>query len=419
MTVADEWEAEPPPELRDDWDTGDAPPTPALEPVGPVARRLSTITPERVSWLWPGRLPVGKVVALDGDPGAGKSTMTLDLAASITTGSPLPDGHRPDVADVVLLSAEDGPGDTIRPRLDAAGADPERVHLFESVRERDPDDPDRLRERPVSIPADIGNLEILVQRTGAVLVVVDVLSAFLASKVDSYRDQDVRGALMPLAKMAERCGCCVVVIRHLTKGGGAKALYRGQGSIGIVGAARVGLIAATDPEDDTRRILAVSKSNLAAVPESIAYRLVSSDEHGCGRIQWEGVTRYRADDLVADRHDNPDDDRDDAARVLESILTDGPRWAKEAVDEMAAAGFSKDQAKRAKSRLKVQSVKYGRPGDAEQGWKWALPTQGEERTEGCEGSALTEPAPFTPFALPSEQKSPTEHDRPTDCEGHR
>lgn len=395
------WDEDPPDELRDDWGDPDNNPPGTPAAVGPVARAMSTIDPERVHWVWPGRLAAGKLVVLDGDPGAGKSTMALDIAAAVTTGSPFPDGHRPEVGDVVLMSAEDGPGDTIRPRLDAAGGDPSRVHLFESVRELDPDDPDRLRERPPSIPRDIAHVEALVARTGAVLVVVDVLSAFLASSVDSYRDQDVRGALMPLAKMAERAGCCVVVIRHLTKGGGAKALYRGQGSIGIVGAARVGLIAATDPEDDSRRILAVSKSNLAALPESIAYRLVSDEEHGCGRIQWEGTTNHRADDLVSDRHEDPDDDQADAARVLESILADGPMWAKDVIDEMGRAGFSKDQAKRAKARLKATSAKHGKPGDAEQGWKWALPGLTEERTEGCEEGALSEPAPFAPLALSS------------------
>src|SRR5262249_61214174 len=113
----------------------------------------------------------------------------------------------------------------------------------------------------------------LVRRVCARLVVVDVLAAYLSGQVDSYRDADVRRALHPLARLAEETGSVVLVLRHLSKSGGTNALYRGGGSIGIIGAARVGLLAAIDPEDDGRRVLAVTKSNLAAIPSALAYRL--------------------------------------------------------------------------------------------------------------------------------------------------
>ena len=167
--------------------------------------------------------------------------------------------------------------------------------------------------------------------------------------------------------MAETTGCCVVAIRHLNKSGGGKALYRGGGSIGIIGAARVGLIAGTDPDDPERRILAVTKSNLAAPCGSLAYRVVDAPEHGCGRIHWEGATAHDADDLVAERFD--DDDTRDATHVLAQIVADQPSRVSDIIKEMGHAGFSLDQAKRAKRRLRMTSRKVGAPGEP-QHWEW-------------------------------------------------
>lgn len=150
----------------------------------------------------------------------------------------VPDGGpRRDPRSVVLLTAEDGIADTVRPRLDAAGADVDRVFVFSGVV-----DPETGTVREPSLPGDLERIEKIVVENDAALVIVDVLSAFLHGSVDSYRDQDVRGARMPLARLAERTGATVVVLRHLSKSGGANPLYRGGGSIGIIGAARVGLL---------------------------------------------------------------------------------------------------------------------------------------------------------------------------------
>lgn len=358
------------------------------------AIRLSDVTARRVEWLWPGRLPLGKLVMFDGDPGAGKSTVFVDLAARLTTGSPMPDGYRTSPSNVVLVAHEDGVEDTIRPRFDAAGGDPTRVELFDAVRYVDGEG--RHGERLPQFPLDVARLEFMVQRSAAALVVLDVLTAYLG-KTDSHRDADVRGVLAPLARMADETGCTIVALRHLTKGGGANPLYRGGGSIAFTGQARVVLLAGTDPEDDSRRILAVSKSNLAAPADALAYRLVDSPEQGCARVEWLGTTSHRASDLlvVADQ----DDDTTDAAAVLTAILEDGPMWVKHVIDAMAEAGFSKDQAKRAKRRAGVRSEKVGAPGDPESGWQWSL---ARREHEGSEESGLRDAAPLTPFVLPSE-----------------
>lgn len=377
---------------------------PTAEPEGTAEPRarvitLASVLPERVSWGWTGRLPLGKVAVLDGDPGGGKSTMAVDLAARFTTGSPMPDDDQPvdGPRDVVYLSAEDGIADTLRPRLDAAGGDPSRFHVLDAVPETDDDG--HTAYRPPRIPKDCHHLEALVVRTGAVLVVVDVLAAYLDVR-DGNADGAVRQALHPLASLADRTGSCVLVIRHLRKSRGS-AIYAGGGSIGVIGAARAGLLAAADPADETgaTRILAVTKSNLAAMPPALAYSLVNAPEHGCARVQWGGTTAHKADDLLV-VHDAEDAEAGtDARHSLAEILADGPVWVKEALEQMAAAGFSKDQANRAKSRLKARSIKVGKPGDSDQGWKWELPRTSHEDSEG---GGTQEPATFATFAPPSE-----------------
>ncbi|MDQ6849430.1 MAG: AAA family ATPase, partial [Actinomycetota bacterium] len=163
----------------------------------PGVVRLADVQPERVSWLWPGRLPLGKLVVIDGDPSTGKSTLMLDLAARITTNTPFPDGTRPGDgpagAGVLLLSAEDGLADTIAPRLIAAGADLEWVHALTEVPVRDQDGITKMV--PPSLPRDIPVIRRIVEDESVSLVIVDVLMAYLNGKVDSHRDQDVRGVL--------------------------------------------------------------------------------------------------------------------------------------------------------------------------------------------------------------------------------
>jgi hypothetical protein len=379
----------------------------ALPKPGPVVVRVADVEPERVRWLWPARIPLSKLTVLDGDPAVGKSTLMVDITARVTTGTPWPDDgpDRRSPASVVWMTAEDGIADTLRPRLEAAGADVGRVVVLDAIRSLS-DDGTATHDRPPELPGDIGHLETVIRANNAELVIVDVLMAFLSGRVDGHKDQDVRGALSQVAKLAETTGAAIVFLRHMNKSGGANALYRGGGSIGIIGQARAGMLAGLDPDDETltRRVLAQSKSNLAALPGSLAYRLVEDEEWDCARVQWDGPTNHLAGDLVA--LPGLADDRDDACDALRTILADGDVWAKQAFDAMADAGFSKDQAKRAKSKLKVTTHKVGGRGDTDQGWKWHLPTattngeqQMEGRFEGSEGSTSQTPLPSAPFQL--------------------
>ena len=334
--------------------------------------KVADVERQRVEWLWRYRLARGKLHLLDGDPGQGKSNLTRDLAAKITTASPMPDGSREQTAgeDVVLLSAEDGPGDTIRPSLEAAGADLERVHLMQAVHL------EGKSPRLPSLPADIDRLGALIAEHRAALCVIDPLTPYLHGSVDAHRDQDIRRALHPLAEMADRTGVAVVGVRHLSKSGGARAMYRGGGSIALIGAARVGLLAVDHPDGDGRSVLAVVKNNLAPIADAIVYRLVADECHGCARVRWEGSTGLSADALLAAAEDSDDDPSatDEAAEIIVEILSDGPVRSKEVERQLEEAGVSLRTAARAKKRLGARSVKQA------DGWVWKLPDEPKDET---------------------------------------
>ena len=217
--------------------------------------RLSQVERARTEWLWRNRVPFGKVVTLDGMPGLGKSTVTLGITARASTGRPMPGEYEAaePIEGVVLLSAEDGIGDTILPRVEAAGGDLSRVVVIDEV-------DDGEGRRPPVIPDDLAALRQEVIGQEARLVIVDPLFAFLSSDSDAYRDQDVRRVLHLVKLLAEETGAAVMIVRHPTKGArGGSAISTRGGSIGVVGAARVGLFMGRDPEDDERVILAIAE----------------------------------------------------------------------------------------------------------------------------------------------------------------
>jgi RecA-family ATPase len=252
--------------------------------------RTHTVKPVKPKWLWPGRLAFGKLAVLDGHPGQGKSTLTLDLAARLSTGRPFPGLEgRTEPSGAILLNAEDSTEDTIVPRLIAAGADLERVAVLESMD----------GDRPWSLPGDIPALEEAIWEVGAGLVVIDPLMAFLHGSHDSSKDHDVRRALHPLADMARRTSACVLVVRHIRKSGG-KAIHAGGGSVGIGGAARSVLLAAENPDVPGDSVLAVTKNNLGPKGPSYGYRLVTDDRMGAGKIEWLGRSGHTADSLLGE-----------------------------------------------------------------------------------------------------------------------
>ena len=217
-------------------------PSPHFRPVSEVTLRL-------VEWLWPGHLALGEVALLEGDPDRGKSFVALDLCARLSTGRPWPDGApAPAPAASVFVSGEDSDKTTVGPRLRALGADLTRVFV--------PDGHEAGPAAKLCLPAQTGVLEQVVAQTGARLVVIDPIMHFLGREVNPSSDQSVRRALDPLGALARRHGCAVLLVRHLNKAEGLRALYRGLGSVALLGACRSAWLIAEDAASPGRRVLA-------------------------------------------------------------------------------------------------------------------------------------------------------------------
>lgn len=339
---------------------------------GPVVVSLDTVTPEAVEWLWPKRVPRGKLTLLVGDPGLGKSSVVLDFAARISTGASLPGGGEVAAGDVVLLTAEDGLSDTVRPRFDAAGGDATRVHVLTAVKRGD-------KEHPLTLDADLPHLEAVVRDLRPTLVAVDPLSAYLG-KVDSHVDARVRAVLAPLAQLAEAYDAAVVAVLHLNKGQGP-ALYRTAGSIAFVAAARSVLAVVPDPDREGERRLVAVKSNLAAPALDLAFR-IEPTEMGVARVVWIGERheRLNVDAALGGQDVGERSAVDEATAFLGEALSGGPRPARDVEADAREQGISKATLKRAKTRLGIRVVKRavvgGRRGEGE--WWWALPDQGDQ-----------------------------------------
>lgn len=337
--------------------------------------RLSDVKPETIDWLWHGRVALGKITLLDGDPGQLKSSITLDLAARVTTDRAMPDGSPGIDGGVVLLTFEDGLADTIRPRLDAAGADASRIVALQGIGTGD-------HERLPAIPEDIDAIRVAIEAVDARLVIVDPLMAALSGDTNSHKDQDVRRALAPLARLAEETGVAVVVVRHLNKSQAGKAIYRGGGSIGIGGAARAVFLAANNPDVEGEHIFAPVKINIAIEPLAMRYRASQAD-NGTVAVEWLGTSEHHADSLLASPATAEErSSRDEAVDFLRDLLTDGSMPARDVQKLARAAGISQPTLERAKTKLGIRSQKDGMNG----GWCWVLPSPDQASATGHDSS---------------------------------
>ena len=323
---------------------------------------LAAVPPERVTWLWPERIPRGKVSLFIGDPGQGKSSVLIDLTARISTGSLWPDGTPAPQGNVIILTAEDGLADTVRPRLDAAGGDPGRVHALEAMR-------GKRGQRTFDLTRDLPALEAKIVKEQAVLVVIDPLSAYLGNKTDSHRDVELRGALAPLAALAEQTDVAIVGSMHLTKNRQMRAIYRAQGNIAFVAAARAVFAVTADPADPERRLLLPVKTNLARKPQGLAYRLVEAGD--VARVEWddEPVDVDVESALMGLAAVPVQSERDEAKTLLRTVLANGPMLANTVMERARAAGIAERTLNRAKADLGVASEKQGFGRE----WWWRLP----------------------------------------------
>jgi RecA-family ATPase len=337
-------------------------------PRGPklLSRRASDIPPEHIIWSWVGRLALGKHTCIAGEPGVGKSLISDYAAAAVTTGGhwPCGEGRATTIGSVIILSAEDGAADTMVPRLMAAGADLDRVHIVSAVSMLD-----GKGRRTFNLQTDITLLDEKIAEVGdVVLVIIDPISSYLG-KSDSHKNAEVRGVLEPLSEMADRTKVAVLSITHFNKAisNVAKALHRFIGSIAFTGAPRMAFCVVEDPEDADRFLFLHAKNNLAAAPQGLAYRkeqtIVAGDIVAC-RVAWETepVTITANQVLAAEAAGNEQRSAmAEAKEFLQDILASGPVPQKDIKADADGAGFSWATVRRAKDRLGSASRRRDSP----------------------------------------------------------
>jgi putative DNA primase/helicase len=327
---------------------------------------FSQVHPEKVRWLWDPRIPLGKLTIFAGDPGKGKSLVTLYVAARLSRGGTFPDGAHCGVGDSIFLSAEDDAADTIRPRLDAAGADVSRIHRVKAVKVTLSDG--GAGESVFSLERDLEKLDDAIGKIPSTqLLVIDPVSAYMG-KIDTHRDAEIRRVLAPLAELASRRGVAVVGIMHLKKGD-TSALLRVSGSIGFVAAARVVWGFGEDPDAPEIRVMVAVKNNLAPLGNGLAYRIEATGE--VPRIAWQqGIVTLDANAVLSvERGEHSE--RGGRLTGAEKWIVDQLERGEEVpvaqiIKEAKKTGFSWRTIERAKKQCAVRSVKRNGV------WCWVL-----------------------------------------------
>ena len=285
----------------------------------------------------------------------------IPLAANGSRGRGLPGAEPFEPWRTLMLTAEDGLADTLRPRLDRLGADVNRIFGFEDLLD-------------LSSSEGLGLLERAIANRGPRLVIIDPTVAYVGARTDLHRANQVRAVLGPLARLAARTQTAIVAIRHLNKSQGVQSLYRGQGSIDFTAAARSVLLVGSDPGEPEQRVVIHLKSNLERNGRSLAFTIRD------GVFAWSGWSQLTARDLLQD--DRAAEERTaigEAKDFLVELLADGPQGSKEVLQGAKAAGISEKTLRRAKSQLKVKVRKTDFHGN----WCWTLPGTGSTKVAKC------------------------------------
>jgi len=317
---------------------------------------MSDIQPEPVEWLWEPYIPRGAITLIQGDGGEGKTTVSLAIAAAISTGTPLP-GQTPlsratfgicnhaIQADVVIQNAEDSYTQTIRPRLELFGADCGMIHVID--------------EDEKELTLLDGRIEQAIIDTGALLCVLDPIQAYLG-KANMNSAGGVRPLMKKLGAVAARHGCAVLLVGHLHKAGG-KSQYRGLGSVDIFAAARSVLTVGRIPVDDRMRVVINNKNNLSPAGAPQAFGLDPA-----GSFSWLGECDITIDEMLSGVKP-PESQFAKARRLIETALAGGAVPAADMMQRAEEQGISPKTLNRAKDALGVISVKRGTQ------WYWELP----------------------------------------------
>ena len=278
--------------------------------------RMSDVELTPVEWLWKPYLPFGKLSVLQGNPGEGKTYFAMHLAAACTNGKLLPNMERMEPFNVIYQTAEDGLGDTVKPRLIEAGADLDRVLVID--------------DSEVQLTLSDERIEKAIVENNARLVIIDPIQAYLGADVDMNRANEVRPIFMRLGQVAQRTGCAILLIGHLNKAAGMQSLQRGLGSIDIAAAVRSVMFIGKLKHDPTMRILTHEKSSLAPPGASLAFSL--GDEGG---FRWVGEYDITADEMLSGIEPQRETKTQQAKDLICALLAGGKQVLSEDIDKAA------------------------------------------------------------------------------------
>ena len=278
--------------------------------------RMSDVELTPVEWLWKPYLPFGKLSVLQGNPGEGKTYFAMHLAAACTNGKLLPNMERMEPFNVIYQTAEDGLGDTVKPRLIEAGADLDRVLVID--------------DSEVQLTLSDERIEKAIVENNAKLVIIDPIQAYLGADVDMNRANEVRPIFMRLGQVAQRTGCAILLIGHLNKAAGMQSLQRGLGSIDIAAAVRSVMFIGKLKHDPTMRILTHEKSSLAPPGASLAFSL--GDEGG---FRWVGEYDITADEMLSGIEPQRETKTQQAKDLICTLLAGGKQVLSEDIDKAA------------------------------------------------------------------------------------
>ncbi len=311
---------------------------------------MDEIRAEKVEWLWYPYIPFGKITIIEGDPGGGKTTLMLQFAALLSKGEKLSEDSSPrESIRIIYQTAEDGLADTSKPRLESGGADCSQIKVIDES------------EAPLDMLDE--RLEQAIIQTGARLVILDPIRAYVGSRVDINRANEVRTVMSTIGRLAEKYKAAVVLIGHLNRSFGGKSSYRGLGSIDFQASARSVLIVGKLRDDPQIRIMAQDKSSLA--PEGVPIAFELSKESG---FRWIGKYDISIDELLSGfSHESKSEL---AEKFLRESLANGKVAQSELVEKARFMGISKRVLYGAKKALGVISKKEGTP------WFWYLPNEG-------------------------------------------
>lgn len=365
-----------------------------LEPVperaGLQTFRADQVMSKPVTWAWKRYVPFHAMTLIDGDPASGKSTFTIDLAARWSTGMEMPDGSEHDGPyDVVMISAEDDPEYTLAPRLQGAGARLDRIHLVTGGMRED---------SAFNLGVDLPALEQMIVDTGARILTLDPLAAFLPSGMDSRMDTEVRNALQPVIHLTKRLGTALVVVRHLTKSQ-TKAMYAGGGSVGFIAAARAAFLIHGDPSSgDQHKVMAPIKTNLTRQPPALSYSIESMETNEeIPHIVWHGPAEWDAQQLLDGKAGRDErtarlDSQEYLTALLEGSTFPGMTWQQIAA-RARQDGYSEHTLRRARGDLgEVGTIRkvvnpVGDNGITHLGTWWQLAEQDQPATTQGDGDA--------------------------------